>query len=54
VSTARPMPGRESGTGGNTKLQKGAISPDVHVEQRAAPASLTRELGAHHAPEETE
>ena len=43
VSTARPMPGRESSTGGNTKLQKGAISADVHVEQRSALTSLTRE-----------
>jgi hypothetical protein len=50
VSTARPMPGRESGTGGDTKLQKGAVSADVHVEQRGAPVSLTRELGSPSCP----
>lgn len=50
MSAARPMPGRESGTGRDVKLQKGAISVDVHLEQRGAPASLTRELGGSSCP----
>jgi hypothetical protein len=34
VPTARLFPGRESGPGGDTGLPKGAMSADVHVQQR--------------------